>query len=56
MKLLIKDITLRVVLQKMDIKLILVGKTDKKYLIEGIEIYLKRLKHYVNFELITIPE
>ena len=40
----------------MDIKLILVGKTDKKYLIEGIEIYLKRLKYYVNFELITIPE
>ncbi len=40
----------------MDIKLIVVGKTEEKYLIEGIEIYLKRLKHYINFEIYTIPE
>jgi len=40
----------------MDIKLILVGKTDANYLIEGIDIYLKRLKHYINLELTIIPE
>jgi len=40
----------------MDIKLIVVGKTEENYLKEGIDIYLKRLKHYVNFEIYTIPE
>ena len=39
----------------MNIKLIVVAKTDEKYLQEGIDIYVKRLKHYVNFELIVIP-
>lgn len=40
----------------MDIKLIVVGKTEENYLKEGIDIYLKRLKHYVNFDIYTIPE
>ncbi len=39
----------------MNIKLILVGKTEEKYLREGIEIFEKRLKNYVNFEMIIIP-
>ncbi|MCR4817263.1 MAG: 23S rRNA (pseudouridine(1915)-N(3))-methyltransferase RlmH [Bacteroidales bacterium] len=39
----------------MNIKLIVVGKTDEKYLQEGIEIYMRRLKHYVNFEMVVIP-
>ena len=39
----------------MNIRLLVVGKTDEKYLQEGIEIYVKRLKHYVNFELMVIP-
>lgn len=39
----------------MKIKLIMVGKTDESYLIQGIEKYIQRLKHYVNFEMITIP-
>ncbi|MBP1645510.1 MAG: rRNA methyltransferase [Bacteroidetes bacterium] len=39
----------------MNIKLILVGKTEEKYLQEGIEIYEKRLKNYINFETIVIP-
>lgn len=39
----------------MNIKLIVVAKTDEKYLQEGIDIYVKRLKHYVNFEIIVIP-
>ncbi len=30
----------------MKIKLMWIGKTNEKYLKEGIEIYLKRLKHY----------
>lgn len=40
----------------MKITLLAVGKTDDKYLIEGIEKYLKRLKHYINFTLSVIPE
>ena len=38
----------------MNIVLVLVGKTNKKYLIEGISDYQKRLKHYVNFEIVEI--
>ena len=40
----------------MKIKLIVVGKTDAKYIKEGIDIYQKRLKHYIPFELIEIPD
>lgn len=40
----------------MKIKLIVIGKTDEKYLIEGIEKYKKRLKHYVTFELIVLND
>lgn len=39
----------------MNIKLIVVGKTDEKYLQQGIDIYVKRLSHYVNFEMVVIP-
>src|SRR5690554_2445814 len=39
----------------MNIKLILVGKTEEKYLKEGIEIFQRRLKHYIPFEIIIIP-
>ncbi|MBQ2508221.1 MAG: 23S rRNA (pseudouridine(1915)-N(3))-methyltransferase RlmH [Bacteroidales bacterium] len=39
----------------MNIKLLVVGKTDEKYLQEGIATYEKRLSHYVNFELVVIP-
>ena len=39
----------------MNIKLIFVGKTEEKYLQEGIEIFEKRLKNYINFEMIIIP-
>jgi 23S rRNA (pseudouridine1915-N3)-methyltransferase len=38
------------------ITLIAVGKTEDKYLIEGIEKYLNRLKHYINFNLLIIPD
>ncbi len=39
----------------MNITLLVVGKTDEKYLQEGIDVYSKRLKHYVNFDLAVIP-
>jgi 23S rRNA (pseudouridine1915-N3)-methyltransferase len=39
----------------MRIKLILNGKTDDAYLLNGIAIYEKRLKHYCVFEQVVIP-
>ncbi len=40
----------------MKITLIAIGKTEDKYLIEGIEKYLNRLKHYINFNLLIIAD
>lgn len=40
----------------MKITLLTIGKTEEKYLIEGIDIYVKRLKHYIPFKIIEIPE
>jgi len=40
----------------MKITLILVGKTDKKYIIDGIAEYEKRLMHYCKFEVKVIPD
>lgn len=40
----------------MKITLLVVGKTEDKYLIEGIEKYLNRLKHYIGFSLAIIPD
>lgn len=40
----------------MKIKCICAGKTTDSYIIEGIEKFTKRLKHYASFELIEIPE
>ena len=40
----------------MKITLIQIGNTDEKYLKEGIEKYLTRLKHYCKFEIDTIPD
>ena len=39
----------------MNIKLIVVGKTEEKYLKEGIDIFEKRLKFYIPYEMIIIP-
>ncbi|MBR0169868.1 MAG: 23S rRNA (pseudouridine(1915)-N(3))-methyltransferase RlmH [Bacteroidales bacterium] len=39
----------------MNIKLIVVSKTDIPYIQEGIDEYISRLKHYTDFEIITIP-
>jgi len=40
----------------MTIKLIAIGKTDSKALLQLIAEYQKRLKHYVKFELEIIPD
>lgn len=39
----------------MNIKLIVVSKTDVPYLQQGIEEYLGRLKHYCDMQLVVIP-
>jgi len=41
---------------RMTIKLIAIGKTDSKALLQLIAEYQKRLKHYVKFELEIIPD
>ena len=40
----------------MKIKLIVVGKTNAKYLLVGEREYEKRLSHYIKFEEIIIPD
>lgn len=40
----------------MKITLLAIGKTDDAYILEGIDKYLKRLKHYIKFEIIIIPD
>lgn len=40
----------------MKVRLILVGKTVESYLRKGIDVYVERLKHYVPFEIVEIPE
>lgn len=39
----------------MNIKLVVVGKTDVDFVQKGIDEYLKRLKHYVSFDIDVIP-
>ena len=40
----------------MTIKLIAIGKTDNKQLIQLIDNYMKRLSHYIKFSLEIIPD
>jgi 23S rRNA (pseudouridine1915-N3)-methyltransferase len=40
----------------MNIKLIVIGKTKFKFLIEGENEYVKRLKHYCKFSELIIPD
>ena len=40
----------------MKITLLIVGKTEEAYLKEGIDKYLKRLKHYTKIEITEIAE
>lgn len=40
----------------MKITLLTVGKTDKEWVKSGLDIYASRLKHYIPFSLVEIPE
>jgi 23S rRNA (pseudouridine1915-N3)-methyltransferase len=40
----------------MKITFLTVGKTEDAYLKEGIEKYVKRLKHYTRLEIVELPE
>ena len=40
----------------MKITLLAIGKTNTKYLQEGIEQYIKRLSHYIPFEFKILPD
>lgn len=40
----------------MKIRLLCIGKTDDRYIQEGVEKYLKRLKHYVSFQIVELPD
>ncbi len=40
----------------MNITLLTVGKTDRGWVWDGLEVYRARLKHYIPFTLVEIPE
>lgn len=40
----------------MKITLLTVGKTDRDWVRQGLDIYVSRLKHYIPFSLVEIPE
>lgn len=40
----------------MKIELLLIGKTDKGFVKDGIEVYQKRLIHYIPFDIRIIPD
>lgn len=40
----------------MKLTLLVVGKTDEKYMQEGIALYMSRIKHYVDFSIEVIPD
>lgn len=40
----------------MKISLLVIGKTDEAYLQKGLEIFMKRIPHYVSFEMKVIPD
>ncbi len=40
----------------MKITLLTVGKTDRDWVRQGLDIYVSRLKHYISFSLVEIPE
>lgn len=40
----------------MKITLLCIGKTDDRFIQEGIDKYLSRLKHYITFNIVVIPD
>ena len=45
-----------IIFDSMKITLLTVGKTDKDWVRQGLDIYVSRLKHYVPFSITEIPE
>jgi len=43
-------------IKSMKVKLLFTGKTEEGYIRQGIEIFKKRLGHYLPFEIIEIPK
>lgn len=41
---------------KMEVKLVTVGKTDVAWVKAGLDLYVSRLRHYVPFSLVEIPQ
>lgn len=40
----------------MKIKLLAIGKTDDKHLVQLIDVYKKRLQHYIKFDIEILPD
>ncbi|MBD5264040.1 MAG: 23S rRNA (pseudouridine(1915)-N(3))-methyltransferase RlmH [Bacteroides sp.] len=40
----------------MEIQLLTVGKTTKPYIQTGIDEYCRRLKHYINYSIVSLPD
>lgn len=40
----------------MKIRMLFIGKTTPSYLVEGVELYLDRLKHYCSLDVEVIPD
>lgn len=40
----------------MKVEFWVIGKTNENYLKQGIELYVKRLSHYLPFQMITVPD
>lgn len=51
-----ESLILYLLYSKMKILLLAIGKTGAKYLQEGCEMYIKRLTHYVPFEMKILPD
>ncbi len=49
-------LTLPHIYKPMKITLLTVGKTDKDWVKQGLDIYMSRLKHYIPFSIVEIPE
>lgn len=49
-------IKIAIYLNFMKVLFLVIGKTDKKYLIEGIDLFIKRVKRYISFEMSVIPD
>lgn len=43
-------------IRRMQVTLLCIGKTGKKFLEEGEQEYLKRLRHYISFQMLIIPD